>query len=207
MNEEQEREFLNLLSKSTKGDKEYFYNLFTNYIEKRNIVLADPIQEEQRLYDLARHKELAGYKVFHSLSDSEEIQERFSRYYDKSIDTYFHFSYEFVSEEKLCLSSIYEKWDNFPPRGWIARFCKCGNFFPISLEINEMDTEEYKILNMFNGKYRPQILNIKDISVINFCTDHVIRFEMINGDKLCCKPYKFDTSIIFGFIDDFSKLL
>ena len=70
-----------------------------------------------------------------------------------------------------------------------------------------MDIEEYKILNIFNGKYRPQILNIKDISVINFCTDHVIRFEMINGDKLCCKPYKFDTSIIFGFIDDFSKLL
>jgi hypothetical protein len=206
MNEEQEIEFLSLLSKLARGDKEHFYNLFTNYIEKRGIKLHDPIQEEQRLYDLAVYKELAGYKIIHSLSDSEDIQERFSKYCDKSIDTYFHFSYEIEGEEKLSLSSIYEKWDNFPPRGWVAKFCKCGNFFPISLEINEMDVGEYKVLDILGGKYRPYVLNINDINVINFCTDNVIRFEMKNGIKLCCKPYKFDTAIIFGFIDDFTKL-
>ena len=206
INQREERDFLDLLARSTRGDKEFFYNLFTDFIEKNNIKLVDPIREEQRLYDIARSMELAGYKVIHSIENCEEIQERFSKYYDKCIDTYFHFSYQFDCEEKLCLSEIYEKWDNLPPRGWIAKFCKCGNFFPISLEINEMSAEKYEILNIFNGNYRPQIVEINQIKIINFCSDNIIRIELNDGTKLKCKPYKFDTAILFGFIDDFTKL-
>ena len=113
---------------------------------------------------------------------------------------YFLFSYHFQDEELLSLTKVYEKWDELPPKGWFGRFCSCGKFFPISLEITEMGPELNEVYDFFQKHLRPREIEIVDIVRLDICSDNILRFNMKNGTIINCKALKMDMGVNFAFI-------
>lgn len=202
--QQQKEEFFACLSRHIKSDKEYFYKIFKIFANQHQIQFAnnyDEANEEQHLYSEALKLGLVGYKVISVIEESNKIQEFFQKYYERTEELYFLFSYQIEDEEGLSLCKIYEKWHDLPPKGWFGKYCDCGKFFPISLEIAEMDATLNETYNFFDDSLRPCEIEIDDICSLAICSDNILRFNMRNNRIICCKALKMDMGVNLAFTD------
>lgn len=200
MTETQVEDFFSTLSK--KYHREEFYNLLLNYLDSNKIIINDSKDEEileQEIFNIAKERGFIGYDVIQEISDMNEFLGKMNMLVDKNAFNLYHFSYELDADISVC--AFYEKWNQVPPSGWIASWCKCGEFYPCTFDIAEMNLIEYVHEKLFENQ-RPITVTVDDIETVLICSDSFFRLKLKTGIIIAVRPYKFDNGFNFNFIDN-----
>lgn len=203
-------EEINLFFSQLKPKKYFyidFYEKYIDFVEKNKIFFGNDElenQEERNIFEKAKQLGYIGYDILYSTTNVEEFKNKLTSLTTIS-DYLFSISYNDEDENALCVTDMWSKWNERPPEGWIAGWCSCGEFYPITLELTEMNIGEYKIDDLYSN-LRPILIKLEDITEAKFCSDGFIRISTLNGN-FNIKPYKADNNVILKFIDDPLKLL
>ena len=194
--------FINSLEKR-KYHKDEFYNIFLDYLEQINYSYqeADEVTLEAQAFHYAFDLGFIGYNIIHTITDNNLLFNKINQYSNKTKTHIFHFYKEEEDEKNLSLGEIWSKWNNLPPEGWLASWCKCGEFFPITLDLGIMDVENNTLYDNIN-QFKVESIHIDNIQQADICDDGYIRFLLKDNRLFAAKPFKADNGAIYSFIDN-----
>lgn len=199
--EEIVNDFIKLL-KPSRYTKDNFYDALMDYLEAKEIFCDE--DEEHKIESLAYKKavslNLVGYVILFTVTDMTKFVQKMNKYIDKVGSHIFHFQLEPEDESLLSYTDIWEKWNNIPPQGWLAGWCKCGEFFPHTFDIGTMDIENDSLIK--NNFYKPIKIDTDMVKQVNFCSDGYFRLLLKSGETFAVKTYTFDRAILINFADD-----
>jgi hypothetical protein len=193
-------EFLSTLER--KYNREEFYLALIKFIDKNKIYIENGRKEdelEQKIFNIAKKRGLIGYDIIQEISDMDFFLSKMNILVEKNRFNLYHFAYEL--DVDISIGAFYEKWNQVPPSGWIGSWCKCGEFYPCTFDMNEMDLIEHKYEKLFENQ-QPRRFSIDEIETVLICSDSYFRLKLKSGDIVAVRPYKFDKGFKFNFIDN-----
>lgn len=155
-----------------------FYETFMDFIDENEIEMeeADLDNAERELFKLCLDRGYIG--AGKTATFLGEDKEKFFKAVKKMAPRTFFQIMRYKKElENKTVSDIFEEYGSNIPAGWIATYCTCGTFYPVSGDINsEMDDETQL----------PVEISIRDIDTIDIMSDNILRFNMISGEIFEC---------------------
>lgn len=201
LDEVESNTILDKVPKNRKISAERFYHIFCDFLEENKIILGEAQEdEERRLFKILCDRGLTGYKIIKSLPATDFIN-LLNNYERKNLvkNNLYKVFYDFEDENLMSFSDIYEKWNKLPPKGWIASWCSCGSFFPLTPDISEINVSENKIDKIYD--FQVININLEDAEMVYIGDDNSIRIS-INGTKIKIFPFKMDNSFFMAFINN-----
>lgn len=195
-------EFFTSQEEKFKNKKELYIKLFT-FLEDKNIDIKDTETElkiDSMVYKMAKERDLIGYSVLYSITNINDFFQKFNNHLTKNKHYIFHLEYERLEEDNLSLCEVWFKWNEHPPKGWFASWCKCGDLYPITFDIGSMNLDEEK-LDIIET-YKPLHITVDDIKEVQFCNDTYIRLLLKNSLIILFRPFKIDNSLVYAFLDN-----
>lgn len=203
-NEQLERFFSKIDKKYHRDD---FYDLFLDYLDEEGIEIFDKDDEdelENEVFSIAKQRGIIGYDVVQEITDMEIFQEKMNILTKRNQFTLYHFFYEIDND--ISTSAFWNKWNQLPPLGWVGGWCNCGNFYPNTFDMCEMNLEEDQYTRVLEDN-RPRTIHLHDIESVLICNDSFFRLKLNNGKIIAVRPYKFESGFAFNFMDNPLDLL
>ena len=203
---EQLEDFLSTITKKLHRDA--FYDLFLDYLENNHINIYDENAEsklEQEVYQIAVERNLIGYNVICELNDIKKFVDIMVKITKRNQYNLFHLIHE-TDDSAMSTTAFWEKWNQVPPLGWLGGWCSCGEFFPLTFDMGEMNLEEDSYQRLFEG-FRPKKIKMQMVDSVSICSDGFFRLRLKTGETIAVRPYKFDTGFSFNFVENPLSLL
>lgn len=152
----------------------HFYEKFMDFIDENEIEM------EEKDLDNAE-KEMYSYCIDKGYIFTEQVgiivgeqKEKFIKKIKQSAPRVFFHIIQYDKElAELSVSELYEKVGDKVSGGWIASYCTCGSFFPLSKDFNDNEDNEYP---------EPVEISLEDVDYIVIRTDNVLHFYMADSD-------------------------
>jgi len=155
-----------------------FYETFMDFIEDNEIEMEE-VDLDKSEKELFKHCLDRGYigttKITTFLGEDKE---KFFKAIKKTAPRVFFQIVRYDKEmDNLTVSEMVDRYQGTLPGGWIATYCTCGTFFPVTGDINKDADDE---------RYLPMEISLEDIDTIDIMSDCVLHFNLVDGEIYEC---------------------
>ena len=155
-----------------------FYETFIDFIDDNEIEMEE-VDLDKSEKELFKHCLDRGYigttKIATFLGEDKE---KFFKAIKKTAPRVFFQIVRYDEEmDNLTVSEMVDKYQGTLPSGWIASYCTCGTFFPVTGDINKEADDE---------RYLPIEISLEDIDTIDIMSDSVLHFNLVDGEIYEC---------------------
>ena len=144
----------------------HFYEKFMDFIDENEIEMEEEHRDEaeREMYHYCIDR---GYIFVEQLCtiSGEDIEKFIKKIKQSAPRVFFHIIRYEKDLADLSFSEIYNKTNGNTPGGWIASYCTCGTFYPISDDINSE--------RLLPDSFYPDTISLEDIDHIIIRSDNV----------------------------------
>lgn len=156
----------------------HFYETFMDFIDNNEIEMeeANLDKTEKELFKYCVDRGYIGITKLATITGNNK-EKLFSAIRKTAPRVFYQFILYKEEYKNLSISELAEKYGSNIPGGWIANYCTCGTFYPISNEIN---------IHMTENIYQPTEIALEAVDSIDVMSDNVLRFNMFDGIVFEC---------------------
>lgn len=158
-----------------------FYNFFYNFVKEKNISMKDDDfdKEEKNLFKKALSKGYIKITVVETFESKESIKKFLNDLTNKSSISFFLFRVYNEEDENKSILEYFEKWDDSPPEGWFANYCRCGSFTPFTPDLSELNDNKIKVPML----YKPITISLNNVLKMEVISDGSFIFYCKDNEK------------------------
>lgn len=157
-----------------------FTELYYNFIDKNDIISDDEDDSEISLYHNPVINPFIGAIALYKIYGNENILKYFVSLRENTGACIFKLKHYIEEEDNLSFIEIYKKWSP-PPSGWIASFCKCGEFNPLTPDITTFKNTEFIV----PSGLEPVKIDLNKASLLEIYSDNSLRISIDEKIYIC----------------------
>lgn len=159
-----------------------FYETFMDFIEDNEVEMEESELEkiEKELFNHCIERGYIGSGKVTTFS-GEDIEKFFKAIKRTAPRVFFQIVRYEEEIANLTVSEMAEKYQGAIPGGWIATYCTCGVFYPITDDINSEPDN-----NLSAKEFAAVDILLEDIDTVDIMSDNVLHFNMADGEIYEC---------------------